>query len=761
MTERVLCSQCGNALSSGSPGGLCPACLLRLALDGTQGEESTLAAPEGSSGPEDLGSVGPYRLLSILGEGGMGTVYLAEQSEPIRRRVALKVIKRGMDTKDVIARFESERQALALMSHQNIARVLDAGTTKDGLPYFVMEHVAGVPITEYCDQNRLDSRSRLKLFEQVCLAVQHAHQKGIIHRDIKPSNVLVSEEEGAPRPRIIDFGVAKAVNQRLTEKTLFTQRGVIVGTPGYMSPEQADPTALDVDIRTDIYSLGVLLYEIVAGVPPFDPKRLLSAGWGEMQRIIREEEPQKPSTRVSKLGDTATGIAGRRRTTPGALEKDLSGDLDWITLKALEKDRARRYQSATEFSADIQRYLSDEPVIASPPGTAYRVSKFIRRHKAAVTAAAAIVAALAIGLVVALVQYRRAELERSAKNQQLVRSNVATGMRIAEDGDYFGALPWLVRALKLEEGGAMAREAHRYRIGTLLDSAPQLRHLWHHPGGVNAGALSPDGRFAVTAGQDRTVRVWSLATGEPVTPSLVHPAPVVSVEFGPDSLHVVTACEDGGARVWNVHDGSLAFSVLRHEDQVRSAAFSHDGRSIVTASPGRNRRNLGLRDGAPARHLESPQGRGGLLRGIFPGRPAGGDGRFDAGFGRGRSCRGSSLGCRHRRASRHAAPRLFRRAPLLQSGWQPADHIGRRSNRADLGHAFGPRGNATPSTHEPGSAGRVLRRRISSGDRGSGSEPASLGCGDRTRAGRAHIGRIGDDSIRDSAGRAGPCRDFR
>ena len=418
MSEAVLCTGCGKALAAGSPGGLCPGCLLRLALEGTQGEESTLAAPEGSSGPEDLGSVGPYKLLSILGEGGMGSVYLAEQSEPIRRRVALKVIKRGMDTKDVIARFESERQALALMSHQNIARVLDAGTTKDGLPYFVMEHVAGVPITEYCDKNRLDSRSRLELFEQVCLAVQHAHQKGIIHRDIKPSNVLVSEEEGTPRPRIIDFGVAKAVNQRLTEKTLFTQRGVIVGTPGYMSPEQADPTALDVDIRTDIYSLGVLLYEIVAGVPPFDPKRLLSAGWGEMQRIIREEEPPKPSTRVSKLGDTATGVAQRRGTNPGTLERELRGEIDWIALKALEKDPARRYQSATEFSADIRHYLAEEPVLAGPPSNWYRASKYASRHKIGVTFVGSL-ALLVIGFAVTMaVMASRLAKERDRASQE-------------------------------------------------------------------------------------------------------------------------------------------------------------------------------------------------------------------------------------------------------------------------------------------------------------------------------------------------------
>ena len=413
MVEAIRCPGCGSVREAGSPGDLCPQCLMRLALGGEVATEgSTAAAPLGAPPAADLGAIGPYRLLGLLGEGGMGSVYLAEQTAPIRRRVALKVIKRGMDTKDVIARFESERQALALMSHPHIANVLDAGTTGDGLPYFVMDYVAGIPITEYCDQRRLGSRERLELFEQVCEAVQHAHQKGIIHRDIKPSNVLVSDEEGTARPRIIDFGVSKAINQRLTEKTLFTQRGMIVGTPGYMSPEQADPTALDVDTRTDIYSLGVLLYELMAGVPPFDPKRLLSAGWGEMQRIIREEEPPRPSTRISKLGETAETIANRRRTNPGALSKELRGELDWITLKALEKDPARRYASASELAADVRRHVDLEPVLAGPPSAWYRLSKYARRHRIGVAFAGSVVLLLVAFAVAMAIMARRLSVER-------------------------------------------------------------------------------------------------------------------------------------------------------------------------------------------------------------------------------------------------------------------------------------------------------------------------------------------------------------
>lgn len=332
--------------------------------------------------------IGPYNLLQQIGEGGMGVVYLAEQERPVRRKVALKIIKPGMDTRQVIARFEAERQALTLMDHSNIAKVLDAGTTETGRPYFVMELVRGVAITEYCDECHLTTRERLELFLSVCQAVQHAHQKGVIHRDIKPSNVLVAMQDGQPMIKVIDFGVAKAINQRLTEQTLASGFGQMIGTPLYMSPEQAELSPLEIDTRGDIYSLGVLLYELLTGATPFDATRLKEAGFDELRRIIREEEPPVPSARVSTLAAEALStVAGHRRVEPRRIVQTIRGDLDWIVMKAMEKDRGRRYETANAFALDLQRYLSDEPVQACPPSAGYRVRKFVRRNKSAVAAA--------------------------------------------------------------------------------------------------------------------------------------------------------------------------------------------------------------------------------------------------------------------------------------------------------------------------------------------------------------------------------------
>ena len=348
--------------------------------------------------------VGPYRLLQKLGEGGMGEVWEAEQQRPVRRRVAVKLVKWGMASGEVLARFESERQALARMSHPSIATIYDAGATPEGGPYFVMELVSGVPITDYCDRHRLGVGERLELFIGVCEAVQHAHQKGVIHRDMKPSNVLVTVEDDHPVPKIIDFGVAKATAQRLTERTLYTELGQWIGTPEYMSPEQAEMTGLDVDTRTDVYSLGALLYELLAGTPPFAAGELRRSGFDEMRRRIREQEPPWPSTRVapeSVRDDAVRARASSRGTEPAALHRRLRGDLDWITLKALEKDRTRRYGSPAGLAADLERHLEHRPVEAGPPTMRYRLSKLVRRHRLGVAAAALAGVALLLGLVVA------------------------------------------------------------------------------------------------------------------------------------------------------------------------------------------------------------------------------------------------------------------------------------------------------------------------------------------------------------------------
>ena len=356
--------------------------------------------------------IGPYRLVDKIGEGGMGEVWLAEQVEPVRRQVALKIIKAGMDTQQVVARFEAERQALAMMDHPAIAKVFDAGTTAEGRPYFVMEYIQGVPITDHCDAQRLTNRERIELFVQVCEGVQHAHQKAIIHRDLKPSNVLVATHDGRSLPKIIDFGVAKATSQRLTERTMFTELGALIGTPEYMSPEQAGMTGEDIDTRADIYSLGVILYELLVGALPFYPKELRRAGFAELVRRIRDDEPPRPSIRLSTLGAASTESATRRKIDVRTLRSQLRGDLDWITMKALEKDRARRYGSPSEMAADLARHLKDEPVLAGAPSVGYRTRKFVRRHRIAVVTASIVVLALALGIVgttVGLFRARRAE----------------------------------------------------------------------------------------------------------------------------------------------------------------------------------------------------------------------------------------------------------------------------------------------------------------------------------------------------------------
>jgi serine/threonine protein kinase len=427
--------------------------------------------------------IGPYKLIEQIGQGGMGTVWMAQQNEPVKRVVAIKLIKAGMDSKQVIARFGVERQALALMDHQNIARVIDAGTTEGGRPYFVMDLVKGMPITQYCDEHHLTPRQRLELLLPVCQAVQHAHQKGIIHRDLKPSNVLVALYDGKPVPKIIDFGVAKATGQSLTEKTLVTGFGNIVGTLEYMSPEQAEFNQPDIDTRSDIYSLGVLLYELLTGSPPFSRKALEKAGMLEMLRIIREEEPSKPSTKLSTADGLPT-LAANRGTEPAKLTKLLRGELDWIVMKALEKDRSRRYETANGFARDVQRYLADEPVQACPPTAGYRLRKFVRRNRSAVFLSAS-VAVMAGVLASGSVLYRQATQEAEQKRQESERAQ-----RVTEAHE---KIPMIQAAIRQEQHQIAFNLLQE--IEPLVPNHPSLSDLWDqcsqsctvttHPEGVD------------------------------------------------------------------------------------------------------------------------------------------------------------------------------------------------------------------------------------------------------------------------------------
>ena len=371
--------------------------------------------------------IGPYKRLRKIGEGGMGVVYMAEQETPIRRQVALKIIKPGMDSDQVIARFEAERQALALMDHPGIAKVLDAGTTDTGRHYFVMELVHGIPITDYCDRNQLSLAERLELFICVCHAIQHAHQKGIIHRDIKPSNVLVTLHDGRPVPKVIDFGLAKAIDQRLTERTLFTQFGEVIGTLEYMSPEQAEMGSLDIDTRSDIYSLGVVLYELLTGSTPLGRVRLRETTYAEILRRIREEEAPKPSSRLSESAAALATIAAQRQTEPARLAKLVRGELDWIVMSAVEKDRTRRYETAGGLARDIERYLADEPVEAGPPSARYRLGKFARKHRAALATAVAFGAVLFGATAISTWQAVRATREQDKAKQSESEARAVLG----------------------------------------------------------------------------------------------------------------------------------------------------------------------------------------------------------------------------------------------------------------------------------------------------------------------------------------------
>jgi serine/threonine protein kinase len=519
--------------------------------------------------------IGPYKLLEQIGEGGFGNVFMAEQTAPVRRMVALKVIKPGMDTRQVIARFEVERQALALMDHPNIAKVLDAGTTQTGRPYFVMELVRGVPITTYCDQRQLSPRERLDLFITVCQAVQHAHQKGIIHRDIKPTNVLVTQHDDRPVVKVIDFGVAKAMSGQLTDKTLFTGFSQMIGTPLYMSPEQTEMSGLGVDTRSDIYSLGVLLYELLTGTTPLSHKRIEDAGFDEILRMIREEEPPKPSTRLAQSSETLPAISARRHMEPAKLTKLMRGELDWIVMKTLEKDRSRRYETASAFAADVQRYLRDETVEACPPSPWYRFRKFARRNKRGLLSASAVVlATLLTATVSGVLIWQSIDRERS--------------------GAYYERI-----ALAEREWGAN----NLSRMQQLLEQCPEdLRGWeWHylqrlpygvlpplrHESPVYRAAFSTDNRYLATATKDGVITLWRAATGVEVRRWRAHEANATCLDFSPDGRFLASGGWDSQIKIWDVErvlqsEPTAPAMQLEHPGQIRvwSVAFSPDGQVL-------------------------------------------------------------------------------------------------------------------------------------------------------------------------------------
>jgi WD40 repeat protein/serine/threonine protein kinase len=567
---------------------------------------------------ERLGTViGPYKLLEQIGEGGFGVVYMAQQQQPVRRTVALKVLKPGMDTKQVVARFEAERQALALMDHPHIARALDAGATDAGRPYFVMELVRGIPITAFCDDNRLPVRERLNLFVAVCQAVQHAHQKGIIHRDLKPNNVLVTLHDGTPVVKVIDFGIAKAVGrQRLTDKTLVTGFAQMIGTPLYMSPEQAEMSGLDADTRTDIYALGVLLYELLTGTTPFDKDRLKEASYDEIRRIIREEEPAKPSTRISTLGQAATTVSAQRKSEPRQLSQLFRRELDWIVMKALEKDRNRRYETASSFAADVQCYLQDEPVQACPPSAMYRFRKFARRHKAILTTAAIVacavllaVAGLAASTVFTLQAKEELQQTLHREQQSLYFQRIALADREWSANNLRGAEQQL-DACPVDLRGWEWHYLKRRR----LQSFPPLRH----PSSVLSVVYSPDGQWIASGSQDGWVRIWGVHTGQVLHAFQAHEQHVRSVAISADAGYLVTGSWDETATIWNCEQplGSSAPRLLhrvRHQSGINQVAISPDGARLASAG---NDNTVKLWDTADGEALCRLQGHTGRVQGV-------------------------------------------------------------------------------------------------------------------------------------------------
>lgn len=617
------CAKCGAIVNASEVGGLCPACLMAVAVEFVGARSETAAQKTHSSRqdgavfpfPADAhhfsGRIADYQLIETLGEGGMGVVYKAEQLWPVQRIVALKVVKATAASTDIVARFEAERQALAMMNHPNVAKVFDAGTTEDGRPYFAMEYVQGEPITDYCDHHRLSLHHRLRLLIQACEAVQHAHQKTIVHRDLKPGNVLVSEEDGKPNVKIIDFGVAKALSKPLTDHALVTEQGRVMGTIEYMSPEQADLGWGDLDTRTDIYSLGVLAYELIAGVLPFAPSTLRNSSFDEVRKIIRECEAPHPWDRLVEDGEITHQIAAERNTSVPDLGRQLRGDLSWIPLKALSKDRSERYRSASELSDDIRNYLDGMPLIAGPRTGFYRFKKLARKYRRALVIIGSVVIVL-LGLVISLavethrahvaqrsdavqkILYRdaatRAEQAKRIAQHEAADQLISTGDLLAEsdprnaEQTYFDALRFARQAaLPLRPILARLSSANVDRIPVVGLSGKDGIGDFAGRNHLNNVSLSSNGRLAVTSDNDQpfNLRIWDLQSGHQLKTFAGHSKGVTFASFSPDDKQLLSASYDRTVRLWSVESGHVA-TFAGHRDEVYIAVFSPDGQTIAS-----------------------------------------------------------------------------------------------------------------------------------------------------------------------------------
>ncbi|MGD0505279.1 MAG: serine/threonine-protein kinase [Steroidobacteraceae bacterium] len=559
-----------------------------------------------------------FQLIRKLGEGGMGQVWLAEQTAPVRRLVAVKLIKAGMYDETVMQRIQAERQSLAIMDHPAIAKVFDAGATPLGQPYFVMEYVPGLPITEYCDQKKLKIRERLELFIHACEGVQHAHQKAIIHRDLKPANILIVEVDGEPVPRIIDFGLAKAATPAAVEQTLFTRFGQFMGTPGYMSPEQVDPNVRDIDTRTDVYSLGVILYVLLTGQQPFETARRPRLALDQWLRALREQEPPTPSETLSSEQDTSVETAASRNTELRQLVSQVRGDLDWITMKALERDRERRYGSPADLAADLRRYLHDEPVVARPASAVYQIRKFVRRHRlaAAVIAMAGVLAVTVAGAgLIALRQKQEARYQQHQAEYQATQALQAQSRLLTQvaaqrlkDSDVAGAQDIILEVLANPAFARVHLPGALSVFQEIRAADLQIAVLSGHGAGVLTAAYSPDGTRIVTASGDKTARIWDARAGVELIALSGHGDSVTSAAYSPDGTRVVTASGDKTARIWDARAGTQITVLAGHGGRIYSAGYSPDGTRIVTASYDRTARIWDARTGAQLAELSIPSG---------------------------------------------------------------------------------------------------------------------------------------------------------